>query len=287
MTEQLYSSCIRGARSVLSLARASLSYNISRRGADAPLGYPDTAYELPVAFGLTDLKVTTLGGASLLLDRSEGLLRNTPTRENALDAGAATLLSAEVLGALSHKEGNPFLPPSVGFIPDSILRKLGIFMVDGSVPGVAVVIGKAAVPAAAAAMIRRFQEIGLLVFLAGDVISQMEKAGVKLGDDFKTFPLGPLPAVIHAVNFAVRAGLTFGGIGRGQAAATYNYLAHRVKAFVCALGPLDEIALAVAAGAIKAGFPVLSDQNVPEIPGALIRSTAGEEMVLAGMEARG
>ncbi len=287
MTEQFFSSCISGAKSVLSLARASLSYNVSTRGAQASIGYPDTAYELPVAFGLTDLKVTTLAGASSLLDRAEGLLRNVPTLENAADAGAATLISAEVLGALSHKDGNPFPPPSVGFIPDSILRRLGIFMVDGSVPGVAVVIGKASDPEAAAAMIRRFQEIGLLVFLAGDVVSQADRAGVKLGDDFKTFPLGPLPAVIHAVNFAVRAGLTFGGIGRGQAAAMYSYLANRVKAFVCALGPLDEIALAVAAGAIKAGFPVLTDQNLPEIPGALLRRPAGEEMVRAGMEARG
>ena len=287
MSEQLYSSCIRGARSVLSLARASLSYNLAERGVNAFLGYPDTAYELPVAFGLTDLKITTLGGASTLLDRAEGLLRNPPTLPNALDAGAATLLAAEVLGALSHKDGNPFPPPSVGFLPDSILRRLGIFMVDGSVPGVAVVIGRAADPAAAAAMIRQFQEIGLLVFLAGDVVSQMDRAGVKLGDDFKTFPLGPLPAVIHAVNFAVRAGLTFGGIGRGQTAAMYAYLANRVKAFVCALGPLDEISLAVAAGAIKAGFPVLSDQNVPEIPGSLSRRPAGEAMVRTGMESRG
>jgi acetyl-CoA synthase len=287
MSEPLYSSCLRGARSVLSLARASLSYNIGRRGPGAALGYPDTAYELPIAFGLTDLKVTTLGGADKLLDLAEGLLRKPADLPNALDAGAATLLSAEVLGALSHGDGNPFPPPSTGFLPDSILRRLGIFMVDGSVPGVAVVIGRAADPTVAAAMIRRFQEIGLLVFLAGDVVSQMDRAGVKLGDDFKTFPLGPLPAVVHAVNFAVRAGLTFGGIGRGQASAMYGYLANRVKAFVCALGPLDEIALAVAAGAIKAGFPVLSDQDVPEIPGALLRCPAGEEMVRRGMEARG
>ena len=287
MTESLCSSCMLGAKSVLSLTRASLSQQIAERGADAPLGYPDTAYELPVVFGLTDLKVATLRDGAKVLDLAEGLIRNSPTLENALDAGAATLLAADVLGGLSHKDGNPFPPPSVGFVPDSILRKLGIYMVDGSVPGVAVVIGRASDPAAAAAMVRQFQEIGLLVFLAGDIVQQMDKAGVKLGDDFKTFPLGPLPAVIHAVNFAVRAGLTFGGIGRGQSAAMYNYLSHRVKAFVCALGPVDEIGLAVAAGAMKAGFPVLTDQNLPEIPGALLRSPVGEEMVRAGMEARG
>ncbi|MEK6778582.1 MAG: acetyl-CoA decarbonylase/synthase complex subunit alpha/beta [Candidatus Deferrimicrobiota bacterium] len=287
MTEPFYYSCIQGAGSVLSLARASLDYNLGRRGGDAPLGYPDTAYELPVVFGLTDIKVRALADASIVLSLAEGLIRKQPTLANALDAGAATLLAAEVLGALSHKEGNPFPPPSMGFIPDSILRKLGIFMVDGSVPGVAVAIGKAGDPAAAAAMVRQFQEIGLLVFLAGELVGQVEKAGVKLGDDFKTFPLGPLPAVIHAVNFAVRAGLTFGGLGRGQADAMYGYLANRVKAFVCALGPLDDIALAVAAGAMKAGFPVLTDRDLPEIPGLLFRRPAGEEMVRSGMEARG
>ncbi|MBF8257763.1 MAG: CO dehydrogenase/CO-methylating acetyl-CoA synthase complex subunit beta, partial [Actinobacteria bacterium] len=46
MTESLCSSCILGAKSVLSLTRASLSQQIAERGADAPLGYPDTAYEL-------------------------------------------------------------------------------------------------------------------------------------------------------------------------------------------------------------------------------------------------
>ncbi|MGE5663882.1 MAG: acetyl-CoA decarbonylase/synthase complex subunit alpha/beta, partial [Deltaproteobacteria bacterium] len=146
---------------------------------------------------------------------------------------------------------------------------------------------KASDPAAAAAMVRQFQEIGLLVFLAGDVVGQMEAAGVKQGEDFRTFPLGPLPAVVHAVNFAVRAGLTFGGLGRGQADAMLSYLKNRVKAFVCALGPADDVSLAIAAGAMKAGFTVLSDQPVPEIPGLLLSRPAGEEMARAGIEARG
>jgi len=287
MHENLFASCIQGARAVLGLARTTLADAAGRRGKDAPLSYPGTAYELPVAFGLTAISVSTLAGAGNVLDLAESLVRDGGTAENALDAGAATLLAAEVLGALSHEKGNPYPPPAVGFVPDSILRKLGIFMVDGSVPGVAVVVGKASDPAVAASMVRGFQEIGLLVFLAGDVVSQLDAEGVKLGEEFKTFPLGPLPAVIHAVNFAVRAGLTFGGIGRGQSAAMLAYLANRVKAFVCALGPPDAVALAVAAGAMKAGLTVIADQPVPEIPGLLLSRPAGEEMARAGMEARG
>ncbi len=287
MTDRLFSSCIRGARAVLSLARETLGARAAQRGAGSPLRYPETAYELPVVFGLSDIRVATLGDAPAVLDLAEGLIADAPTAENALSAGAATLLAAEVLGALAHEAGNPYPPPAVGFVPDPVLRKLGIFMVDGSVPGVAVVVGKASDPAAAAAMIRDFQEIGLLVFVAGDVVGQMEAAGVKLGEEFRTFPLGPLPAVVHAVNFAVRAGLTFGGLGRGQADAMLSYLKNRVKAFVCALGPVDDVSLAIAAGAMKAGLTVLSDQQVPEIPGLLLSRPAGEEMARAGIEARG
>jgi acetyl-CoA synthase len=287
MLEPIFSSSILGAKTVLGLARAALADAASRRGKDAPLRYPETAYELPMLFGLTDISVSTLADAGEALALAESLVRDGATAENALDAGAATLLAAEVLGALSHEKGNPYPPPAVGFVPDAILRKLGIFMVDGSVPGVAVVIGRAADKAAAAAMVRGFQEIGLLVFLAGDVVADLDAEGVKLGEEFRTFPLGPLPAVIHAVNFAVRAGLTFGGIGRGQAGAMLAYLANRVKAFVCALGPQDDVSLAVAAGAMKAGLTVVTDQAVPEIPGLLLSRPAGEEMARAGMEARG
>ena len=287
MTEPLFASCIRGAQAVLALAKDSLSAAIARRGPEEVLAYPGTAYEIPVVFGLTDLRVNTLRGAEPVLSLAEGMIRERPTAENALDAGAATLLCADVLGALIQANGSPYPPPCTGFVPDSVLRKLGIFMVDGSVPGVAVVIGKADDPAVAASMVRDFQEVGLLVFVAGDVVGQMEASGIKMGEEFRTFPLGPLPAVVHAVNFAVRAGLTFGGLGRGQAEAMLSYLANRVKAFVCALGPLDDVSLAIAAGAMKAGFPVLTDRDVPGIPGLLLSCPPGEEMVRAGIEARG
>jgi len=167
MHEPLFAACLRGAGTVVGLARMALDAARYRRGKDASLAYPDTAYELPVAFGLTDLRVATLADAGKVLDLAGTLVRHGATAENALDAGAATLLAADVLGALSHENGNPHPHPAVGFVPDSTLRKLGIYLVDGSVPGVAVVIGKATDPAVAAAMVRQFQEIGLLVFLAG------------------------------------------------------------------------------------------------------------------------
>jgi len=252
-----------------------------RRGKDAPLAYPDTAYELPVVFGLTDIRVSTLADAGKVLDLAETLVRHGATAENALDAGAATLLAADVIGAVSHENGNPFMPRRrlrIRFDPAKA-RDLpgGRLRSRGRRPD-----RKATDPAAAAAMVRQFQEIGLLVFIAGDVVAQVDAQGVKLGEDFKTFPLGPLPAVIHAVNFAVRAGLTFGGIGRGQGAAMLSYLGNRVKAFVCALGPLDDVALAIAAGANEGGADGPVRPARAGDPRLLLSRPAGDGMVQAG-----
>ena len=112
MHEPLFSACLRGARSVIGLARMALEAAEYRRGKDAPIAYPDTAYELPVVFGLTDIRVSTLADAGKVLDLAGTLVRDGATAENALDAGAATLLAADVIGALSHENGNPFQPPA-------------------------------------------------------------------------------------------------------------------------------------------------------------------------------
>ena len=106
----LYSACLRGAGYVIGLARMAHEAAVYRRGKDAPLAYPDTAYELPVVFGLTDIPVSTLADGRKVLDLAETLVRSGATQENALDAGAATLLAADVIGALSHESGSPFMP---------------------------------------------------------------------------------------------------------------------------------------------------------------------------------
>src|SRR4030067_3513899 len=81
MTDPLFSTCIRGARSLLSLARESLSAAIARRGPDAPLAYPGTAYEIPVVFGLTALAVTPLRAADTALLVAGGMIRERTPEE--------------------------------------------------------------------------------------------------------------------------------------------------------------------------------------------------------------
>ena len=86
-----------------------------------------------------------------------------------------------------------------------------------------------------------------------------------------------ITAAIHALNFAARSAMTFGGVEPGDMKAAREILMYnkkRVFAFVLALGSdpdtpegqlLTDIKYATAAGAINFGFPVISDVNIPEI----------------------
>jgi acetyl-CoA synthase len=90
--------------------------------------------------------------------------------------------------------------------------------------------------------------------------------GVELGYDTYTVPFGTdTISAIYALGFATRSALTFGGLKMGQAREILMYNRARVFAFVLALGEVDDLKYAAAAGAINYGFPVIADTVIPEI----------------------
>jgi acetyl-CoA synthase len=90
--------------------------------------------------------------------------------------------------------------------------------------------------------------------------------GVELGYDTYTVPFGTdTISAIYALGFATRSALTFGGLKMGQAREILLYNRARVFAFVLALGEVDDLKYAAAAGAINYGFPVIADTVIPEI----------------------
>ncbi|MBN1667897.1 MAG: CO dehydrogenase/CO-methylating acetyl-CoA synthase complex subunit beta, partial [Anaerolineales bacterium] len=115
------------------------------------------------------------------------------------------------------------------------------------------------------------QRRNILVFLSGNVngrsiIHQLNEEGVELGYDTYTIPFGTdTISAIYALGFATRSALTFGGIKAGQARDILLYNRARVFAFVLALGEVDDLKYAAAAGAINYGFPVIADTVIPEI----------------------
>ena len=280
-----------GSNAVAGLTENAVNEAIARHGADAKVAFPDTAYFFPTIYAATGVKVTKLGDLPACVGVLKSLISNKPELGDALNAGLATAVGAEIIEGLKYAESeNPYAEDSgIGFVPDPIIRSLGVPLVTGDIPGVAVVLGKADDPQNAVNVIKDYQAKGLLTFLVGDVIEQAIDGGVKLGLEFRVVPLGhDVTSVIHVVTVAIRAALIFGGVQPGDLAALLAYTKDRVPAFVNTFGALNEVVVSAGAGAIALGFPVVVDVDLGEnqVPGALESVTDHSLTVKKSLELR-
>jgi acetyl-CoA synthase len=287
MSKFVAASAMRGAREVVSRTRARFEEAVEKHGEDAAVGFPETAFFLPMAYALLGAEVETLGEMGEVLDYTEGLVQPPPDENawlpylsGALDAGVATLLAEESLKALEYLNGNGKQPGWHGFISDTILRSLGIQLVDGRMPGFAAIVGAAPNAEIAEQILRGFQQRNILSFLVGNsngvtMRDQLAEAGVLKPDvledpgkgwDIYTVPLGPdTESLIYALHWAIRGAVTFGGLKKGDWKGCLGYCREHIYAFGLGLGPLDDLKYANGAGAIVMGFPIVADTEIPEI----------------------
>jgi len=304
MSRYIASRAIRGANALVTEAELMLRKALAEKGADTPVGFPNTAYYLPLINGMTGLEVETLGQLEPAMQHAKQLLHPVPSSKKwtpylgeTLDGGMATLIAAETIEAIRFiyglqpepmpgfemAGGTAFTSPNGdgsgngadghlnGPIDDIQLRSWGIQLVDGRMPGFAAIVGAAKSNEVAVKLVRELQRRNILTFLSGNVngrsiIHQLMEEGVELGYDTYTVPFGTdTLSAIYALGFAVRSGLTFGGLKSGMARDILLYNKNRVFAFVLALGEVDDLKYAAAAGAINFGFPVIADTVIPEI----------------------
>lgn len=264
-----------GSNAVAGLTENAVNAAIEKFGADKKVVMPDTAYFLPTIYAATGVKVEKLGDLIPCVGVLKSLITNQEDLGQALNAGLATAVGAEILEALKYVESeNPYeAETGIGFVPDPIIRSLGVPLVTGDIPGVAVVLGKAENPEDVANAVRDYQDKGIMSFLIGDVIEQCAEQGVKMGLEYRVIPLGhDVTSVIHVVTVAVRAALIFGNLEPGNLAGLLEYTKNRVPAFVNTYGPIDSVVVSAGAGAIALGFPVIVDIDLGEnqVPGALV-----------------
>ncbi|HBG5344556.1 TPA: CO dehydrogenase/CO-methylating acetyl-CoA synthase complex subunit beta [Clostridioides difficile] len=285
----LYNIIFTGSEQALGAAQAMLAEAIEKNGKEHKVAFPDTAYSLPCIYAATGQKMNTLGDLEAALEVVKSLINRTHLLEHAFNAGLATALAAEVIEALKYSTMDaPYSEPCAGHITDPIIRSLGVPLVTGDIPGVAVVLGECPDAESAAKVIKDYQSKGLLTFLVGKVIDQAIEAGVKMGLELRVIPLGyDVTSVIHVVSVAVRAALIFGGLTPGDLNGLLEYTANRVPAFVNAFGPLSELIVSAGAGAIALGFPVVTDQTVLEVPMNLLTQKDYDKIVATSLEARG
>jgi acetyl-CoA synthase len=304
MSRYIATRAIRGANALVTEAELMLRRAIAEKGPDTPVAFPNTAYYLPLILGMTGIQVETIGQLEPALAHARELLHPLPSRSHwtpylgeTLDSGMATLLAAETIEAVRYSYGlqpepmpgfqlaggTAFTSPDNGHggdgldghlngpIDDIQLRSWGIQLVDGRMPGFAAIVGAAKSNEVAVRIVRELQRRNILCFLSGNVngrsiIHQLIEEGVELGYDTYTVPFGTdTISAIYALGFATRSALTFGGLKPGMARDILLYNRERVFAFVLALGEVDDLKYAAAAGAINFGFPVIADTVIPEI----------------------
>ena len=280
-----------GSNAVAGLTEGAVNDAIAKYGADKAVSFPDTAYFFPTIYAATGVKVQTLGDLPACVGVLKSLITGQEDLGQALNAGLATAVGAEILEGLKYVEGgDPYAADSgIGFVPDPIIRSLGVPLVTGDIPGVAVVLGKAADPAGVVKVVKDYQSKGILTFLVGDCIEQCAEGGVKMGLELRVVPLGhDVTSVIHVVTVAVRAALIFGGVQPGDLAGLLKYTKERVPAFVNTFGEIDAVVVSAGAGAIALGFPVVVDIDLGEnqVPGALESVTDHSLTVKKSLELR-
>lgn len=278
MSKIVASAAIRGARKIAREAEGFLNKAIQEKGKDAKIGFPETAFYLPMAYALLELEVKTLNDMVPVLEHTKSLLHDEPSESlwlpylgNTLDSGIATLFAEELIVALRYLYGQEPQPDCVGFYTDTWMRSYGIQLVDGRMPGFAAILGAAPDNKTAVEIVREFQKRNIMCFIGSSsngksIIDQLKEEKVEMGWETYIVPFGRDTITgIYALNWAIRSALTFGGLKKGQARQCLEYCKNRVFAFGLALGKLDDLKYATGAGAINMGFPVIADTDIPEI----------------------
>ena len=316
MSKIISSAAIRGAHKIAHRVEEKYAGALARYGPDQKIGFPDTAYYLPIIYSMLGIPVKNLGDCQLVFRRSRTLLpplvkeiHHLPYLAPALDAGMATLFYEEVEEAIRYLEQPEFYLTGeevsdnniwLGAANDIILRKRGVEFVDGSAPGFAAVVGAAPDKETAANIAHELQLKNLYVFMASHTdgvrfSEQLVDAGVQIGWNTRLVSFGPdISAAVFALGFAARAAMAFGGIKPGDFRKNLIYNKDRIFAFVLALGFVSDEWYANAAGCINFGFPVIADTPIPEVlPTGIctyehvVSNVPHDQMVARAVEIRG
>lgn len=288
MSKIIASAAIRGARKIFAQAEAKYREALEKYGPDQEIGFPNTAYYLPIIYSMTGIAVSKVKDMERVLDMCRRLIP-PPVRESvplpylapALDAGMATFFAEEMIEAVRYlEEPDRYAADSeevtegtmwLGAANDVIFRKRGVEFVDGTAPGFAAIAGAAPDAGTAAKIALELQEKNLYVFMVGQnggkrFAEQLVEAGVQIGWPTRLVPFGPdMQQAVFAIGFACRVAMAFGGIRPGDFRRNLIYNKDRTYAFVLALGDVTDEWYANAAGAINWGFPTIADTPIPQV----------------------
>ncbi len=287
MSKIIATAAIRGAHKIVERAWEKYEEAVKKFGKEAEIGFPNTAYYLPIIYAMLGYPVKRLGDCEEVLQEAKRLLPEIPSEKTwlpylgpALDAGMATFFAEEIIEAIRYLEEPNFYTKTeepvgdniwLGAADDVIFRKRGVEFVDGTAPGFAAILGAPPDKETAQRIAQELLEKNLYVFMHDQTNGVympylLKEAGVQLGWPTRLIPFGPdYTSVVFAIGFACRVAMSFGGIKPGDYLGNLLYNKDRTFAFVITFGPVSDEWYANGAGAINWGFPVISDWDIPEI----------------------
>jgi len=289
MSKLIAFAAIQGGYKVVAQAEGQYRKALETYDASTKVGFPNTAYYLPVIYSLFGIKVETLEDMKEPLEIARGLLpphiKNKhwlPYLGPLLDAGMAGIISFEIIEALRYLNEPDFYlhaeDPDIeggkiwlGAPDDIIFRKRGVEFVDGSAPGFAAIVGAAPDPETAKMIVEDYQKKSLYMFLAANhngttLTEQLIEAGVQVGWNTRIACFGPdISSAVFALGFANRVAMSFGGVQPGDYKKILLYNKERVFAFVNALGDVGTEWGVAAAGCVNWGFPTIADTDITQI----------------------
>jgi acetyl-CoA synthase len=316
MSKIICSAAIRGAHKITDMAEAKYEEALKKYGPEQEVGFPNTAYYLPIIYSMLGAKVAKLGDMKEIFQECRKLLPPQvsdglwlPYLGPALDAGMATFFAEEMFEAVRYLDTPEFYTKTedplkeniwLGAADDVIFRKRGVEFVDGTAPGFAAIMGSPPSKEVASKIALELQEKNLYIFMhdqTGGVHmpDQLVESGVQVGWNTRLVPFGQsYTTAVFAIGFACRVAMAFGGIKPGDYKGNLLYNKDRTFAFVMAFGPVSDEWYANAAGAINWGFPTISDYDIPEVlPTGIctyehvVSNVPHEEIVQKAIEVRG
>ena len=288
----LFDRVFRGSDEMYFKAETEVNALIAEVGEDAAMTMPDTAYFLACVYAYLGKKITKVGELKEALAELRAMMGREYRTKSIFDSGIATACCAELIEACKYArnpapyEGTQYH----GHFTDAEVRELGVPLVTRDIPGFVVMIGPAPSVEEAVATVKGYQSRGIFVFMIGGIIDQIHAAGVATGFPVRVVPVGDdIWSVGHVISLVTRATMIFGATEPGDADAFHRYTFDRINAFVNAFAPVNDITVACGAGAIKLGFPVITNdtEDMWAVPKSLIINTNTKDWIETSLEARG
>ena len=125
-----------GSHAVAGLTEGAVNDAIAKFGAEKAIAFPDTAYFFPTIYAATGVKVAKLGDLPACVGVLKSLITDQEDLGQALNAGLATAVGAEIIEGLGLSGGGaaPFSPASSSTASVKLLPKNSMTKSTGAPP---------------------------------------------------------------------------------------------------------------------------------------------------------